>query len=853
MRATTAIALAVAETRRARGALAFCIGSVAVGVFGMTAVGAVTESLDAGLDEETKAVFGADLEISSNQPLTTSTVARTFTQDLVAKGARSAELARFYSMLTPNAGEGTQLVRVHGVGDGFPFFGEIPTEPPGAYATLTATPSVVIDEVTARSLGLEVGDRAQLGKLDVVVVGQLVDKAGTPAAEFSLAPPIYVHHRFLEATGLLARGSRMRYRRMFALPDGLDGETLKAEHFDAAIAEHVTIRTSREAASRVRRFVDRLGAFLTIMGLITLLLGALGIGSAMNAFVRGKLDHAAILRCVGARPRDVFVVYFVLAMIVAGVGCSIGVVCGSLLPAMFSGLAESIGGAYLPTHVTLAPSTSAAIRAAFAGLLATAVFTLQPMWRIANVKPMTVLRRDTEGLGALGWRRRITSFVGFAVAFGFVLLLSAAQTASLTLAAWFTGAIAASVVLLAVVAWLLVRLSKVLARHVPSYAVRQGIANLHRPGNQTQSVVVAVGVGFLLLASILIIQASMRASIAIDQQKDLPNVFIVDIQPDQEAEIRAALTALDAADENFAPMISARLRAVDGVPVDKSKVERDARQRTFEDRMTTREYFVTYRETTAANEEVVDGTFWIGRPERQEVSLDERLAGAIGADIGATLTLDVQGLPLDATVTSLRRIRWQALTPNALVVLSPGDIENAPKMFVASARLPSADARFELQRRLATRFPNLSVVDITAAAETVVGLLEQISIVFTALGFLAVVTGAIILGGAIAAGRARREREAMLLKVLGASRAALRRVLVAEYASLAVFGVGAGWVLAELVNRIALPALFEVPAVVPYGSLVPIAVATVTLETLVGALIGRSVFAKAPLDVLRGP
>jgi putative ABC transport system permease protein len=298
-------------------------------------------------------------------------------------------------------------------------------------------------------------------------------------------------------------------------------------------------------------------------------------------------------------------------------------------------------------------------------------------------------------------------------------------------------------------------------------------------------------------------------------------------------------------------MISARIGGVNGRRVDQSHLERDDARRTWEDRMRTREYFISYRSEPIASERVTNGTFWSGRPATQEASLDEGLAANLGVQLGDSLTLDIQGLPLSATVTSFREIRWQALRPNAMILLSPGEIESAPTMYVASARVPDGATREALTAKLVREHGNLTVIDASEAAQTVLLILDRVSAIFAVLGVLSVLAGAIILGGAIAAGRFARQREAMLFKVLGASRSDLRRILSAEYATLALLGTLSGWLLAEVIGRAAVPTLFDAAAHVPYLALSAIAASALVLNTAVGLLVGRRVSGHTPLSILR--
>jgi putative ABC transport system permease protein len=853
----TAFKLALAETRRARGTLWFCVLSVAIGAFAVTSIRQLTAGFDASLGAQARQILGADLVLEGNRPLE-GELERELGAELAAAGARSADSTRFYSMLArsgePAAGaqplKATTLVRVRALSDGFPFYGVISTLPPGQLEHLGEAPGVLLDPTLMRELGLAPGSSVRLGELSATVLGALVKQPGSPAAEFSLAPYLYVHERFLPATGLLKSGSRVSYERLFALPRGASPDALKEKYWERAADQNLELKTYRESAANVQRFLGRVSRFLTLVGLITLFLGALGVGSAFHAFVRQKLDHAAILRCVGARPRDVLLVYGLLAGMIGALGSALGAGLGALAPGLLEPLIARLGQGYLPAELELGPNLTALGRGFGAALWSALVFTLIPLSAVALVAPLRALGRDVSPAAKPAVVRAIGA-LGIGSALALVLLLGVAETGSLLAGVWFLGAIVLCLLALSGLAAAGVWLARRLGPKLRGYHLRQGIANLQRPANQTRAVVIAVGSGFFLLSTILILRGSLERALAIESRDDLPTLFAIDIQADQHDGVAELLARFAGEPVELTPMISARIGALNGQPLERAKVERHAGRRTWEDRMRTREYFVSYRASLLPSERLTAGRFWSGRPAEQEASMDAEVAAGLGIALGDRLTLDIQGLPLEARVTSLREIRWQAMRPNSLIVLSPGEIEQAPRMYVAATRVTNQAARYELSQALVSRYPNLSVVDVSETAATVLSIVSRVGAVFSVVGLLATMTGAIILAGAISAGRYARQRETTLLRVLGASRADLRRILVAEYMGLALLGTLGGWLLAEVVNRLLLPGWFETSVYVPYGLVAPLAVATVLLNTLVGMLVGRRVSQHAPLALLR--
>lgn len=850
MNLPTAWSLARAETRRSWGRLSLCVLSVALGVFSITIVRALSSSVNESLAGQAQQSMGADLTLSARQPLE-KTRAEALTTELAGRGACFANITRFYTMLVHGDGEkpgATQLVRVFAVGDGYPFYGTIETLPVGRFAELGETPTILIAPQIAERLNLGPGDSVRLGELSTTVAGLFIPRAGSPAAGFSLAAPIYMHERFLKDTELIRMGSRIDYERAFALPSGLDADNWKKSHESDDESDRVRITTAEEGSNNVRRFIDRLSGFLTIVAMVTLLLGALGIGSSLRALMREKLDHAAIFRVIGVTPRGLFYIYGLMAVWVSSLGCVLGAALGVVFPLVLTSVVQSLGEGFLPEGVTLSLQPSAALWGVTAGLLSTIAFTLWPIWQTALVSPLRVFRRDVETPN----KKRVTlhlvwvCLLGAIVTGGFFLSTGAFRSVG----AAFGLAVVLASGALSLLATALTRGARWLAHRTRSYAVRQGIANLHRPGNQTKGVVVALGLGVLLLCTMFTLQYSLQTAIAVDQRRELPNLFVIDIQTEQLPEVRQVVQRAGATRIDESPMIAARVSAINSRKLTEIQPESGSETDNDRRRRRTREYFVSYRPHLIDSETVTEGRFWSGTPARQEASVDAQLAESLGIQIGDLLTLSIQGIPLDATVTSFREIHWQAVRPNSLFLLSPGEIEEAPKQHVISFRVAEAQ-RSLTQTKLVERFPNLTVIDVTEATKTVKLIIDRVASVFRGLGGLAVFAGLLILSGAVASGRHARLRESMLLKVVGARRATLRNILITEQVALSSLGACAGWLLSEVLSRSLWPLFFEVPVEVPYATIVPFLAFTVLLSVALGAFTSRRVSDRPALELLR--
>ncbi|MBU45742.1 MAG: hypothetical protein CMN76_21220 [Spirochaetaceae bacterium] len=855
MKLSYGLELAWKETRNSRGKLAFCFLSIALGTAAIALIQTTVNGVEQSIESQTRRLVGADLILESTRDLD-GPKATEIRQGLLDNGSDSARLIEFNTMAQKRGPDdevqSTALARIRAVGSGFPFYGRVRTEPADVWSSLQKTgpdnlPGAILDPDLARSMELKPGQKLKLGDQEFRMLGVFVPEPGTVASGFGYAKTLYIGADFAVATNLLQRGSRVRYHELFKLPETLSAEEVKAEYFSAALREeNLEVSTSKEGADSLRRFLRIVADFLSIVGIVTLILGGLGIGSGISVFLKDRIQHGAILRSLGATPAQVFAIYFFLSMIPGILGSLMGAIPGSLLPPLaFEWLKSALGSDLLPVQIHLEFSWLTLFQSVLVGTVACALFVLIPVFRMRNVSPLRVIRKSVEEGSE---RSRIIVVLGVA-ALSLVSMVAVVywQTDSAGASAGFAAAIAGCIALLYLFAMGVMRL----ARFIPARSIHAsyGIASLYRPGNQTASVLTSIGLGILLLSAVYILENSIQEEINVETREDLPNVFVIDLQKEQVSDFKEFIESRGANDISMAPMIPARLQAINGNRLDKSAVDPDSVNRSWEDRLLTREYRVTYRDRTISSEEVTEGEFWEGVPSDQQVSIDEDLAERLGIEVGDTITMDIQGLPLDAAVTSLREVEWQAIKPNSYFVFSPGMLENAPGMTIASFRLESDIVEF--QKGMVERFPNLTIIDISEAVRNASYIMQRVSGVIQFLSYLTLINGIVILVGAVAAGRFQRLKESMLLKVLGAHAKDIRKILTYEYGILSFLGCVVGWLLAEVVSRPVLSYFFESDAAVPYGALSLLFGGTVALNILIGLWISREVFHTSPVQLIR--
>jgi putative ABC transport system permease protein len=557
-----------------------------------------------------------------------------------------------------------------------------------------------------------------------------------------------------------------------------------------------------------------------------------------------------VLRCLGASAARVLAVYATeaAAMGLAGsvAGAALGVLAQRLLPGLLAGL--------LPVDVEAVLSPRAVALGLGLGLWVALVFALLPLLAVRGVPPLAALRRDVEPERPARldpWR-----YAAAAALAGSTVALAALQVGSWRQGAIFSGGVAAALLVLWGASWALIRGAR---RWLPGgwpYVWRQGLANLHRPSNQTTTVVLAIGFGAFLLGTLFLVQYNLLRTLRLTGGPARPNLVLFDIQPDQLGTVERALAESGYRAAGPVPIVPMRIQSIRGRPVtaalaDTTRDEDDGSGPR--DRWALRrEYRSTYRDTLVASERLVSGRWWTPGTTTAQISVERDLAGELGVSVGDEIVWDVQGVPLPTRVASLREVEWARFEPNFFVVFAPGSLERAPQTYVTLTRIERAADRGTFQRGIAERLPNVTSVDLSSVQETLERLIDRVVLAIRFMALFTLGTGALVLVGALATSRFQRIREGALLRTLGATRAQLFRIVLSEYLSLGLLAAAvalllagvAGWALARFV--------FEGRFTLPLLPLAGLGAAVVALTVAVGLANSREVLRRPPLEVLRG-
>jgi putative ABC transport system permease protein len=579
------------------------------------------------------------------------------------------------------------------------------------------------------------------------------------------------------------------------------------------------------------------------VGLASLLVGGIGVASSVGAFVRRQQPTIAILKALGASSRTILAVFLVQTQVVGVAGSLVGAAVGvALQPVLIAALAG-----FVPFTLEPRADVLTLVRGVVMGTLATLLCALWPLLDVREVRASLVLRREVDEATPIARRRPWAAALPLAAG---LAALSLWQAGSLSIGGIFLGASLGAVVAL----WLVARGLVVLARRLPaapSPAWRHGLGALRRPGGHSARVVVALGAGVMLLVAVALLEQSLDAQIDHEQRREAPSFFFIDIQPDQrDGFARLVREATGGTEPALTPVVRSRLAAIDGTPVTRELVRArggEARETTF---YYTREYVLTWAVEPPVGNVVTRGRWWDAAPGPPRVSVEDVMARRLGIDVGSRLTFDVQGVPIEAEVTSLRKVDWQSLTMNFFVVFSPGVLDGAPTTFVGTARTPAA-REAELQSAVVGAFPNVTAIPVRDVLERVGIVLGDIAVAIRVIALFTVGTGLVVMAGALAATRYQRLYESVVLRTLGATRGAVARAFAVEYGCLgAAAGVG-GTALAAVLAWVVLRFVLETPWRFEPLAMLAGVVLTVVLSVAIGFLATFRLLGAKPLPVLR--
>ncbi len=825
------------DSRRSRSRLFLFISSIILGIAALVSIYSLSDVLKQEINDQAAALLGADLELSSGKP---------FSPEMLkladSLGKSRSEQRSFTSMILFPKNGGTRLVQVNALGGDFPYYGDLETIPVTASRSFRRNQQALVDQTLMLQFGIQTGDSIKVGNTMFGIAGTLTGAPGRIGISTSVAPAVYIPISFLPETGLDQKGSRINHKQFIQFKNPVQIEKVVEDLRPRLNKESISYDTIESQKKDSARSFNDVSRFLSLVGFIALLIGCIGVASAIHIYIKEKIGTIAILRCLGAKSTHTFLIYLIQIVVLGFIGSVVGAILGTIIQQFLPVLLKD----FLPVEIHPSVSWSAIGQGILLGLIISVLFALLPLISIRRISPLNTLRLSLQAETLRDPLKWLVYTLIVLFVYGFTFLLLEGWVPAL----FFTLGLLAAFLILALMSKLLTAMVR---RFFPvswPYVWRQGMANLYRPNNQTGILIVTIGLGTALICTMFFIQQILVNRVTMAAGKNQPNMVLFDIQTPQRQAIMDLTRARGLEMNGTVPIVTMRLESVNNITA--AVLDKDTTIKMWRG-IFNREFRVTFRDSLTDSEKIIAGK-WTGTSVKNEappISVEERFAKSNSIDIGDTIIWNVQGAMLPTVVGSLREVDWNRIQTNFLVIFPNGVLEEAPQFHVLMTQVPSKEVSAQFQQAVVRQFPNVSIIDLGLILDILDEILSKIGFVIRFMAAFCMITGIVVLISSVLISKYQRIQESVLLRTLGASRRQIYIITAIEYfflgALAALTGIflsfGGSWALAKYV--------FETkfsPQIIP---VLIVFVSVCALTVFIGLINSRFIVSKPPLEILR--
>ena len=824
------------DAKASKVRLLLFMASIILGIAAVVSIQLFSTNLKDNIQRQSKTLMGADFIIDAKQIPTERA------QAIIDSLQPDAREVNFVSMVAFPKNGGTKLVQVRGLEGDFPFYGKLESQPTEVATTYQKSGGALIDATLMLQFNVKPGDSIKVGELTLPIAGALQSIPGSSAFSSSVAPPVIIPYRFIEATDLLQFGSRKEYQYFYKVADTVNLQQLQDKLEPVLDLENADLDTHTSTTERLGRRYDNVGKFLNLAAFIALLLGCIGIASSVHIYIKEKLKAIAVLKCMGTSRLQSFLIYLIQ---IAGIGI-IGGLIGSLIGVGIQELFPYLLKEFLPFSLTISITTQPIVIGVLLGLCMSVLFALLPLLRTWYVSPLDVLRVDEKS----SQEPRKIRFLVFGAILVFLFLFSLWLIKDSLYALAFVGGTVITFAVLASVALFFIKMVKRFFPKRWSFTARQSLLNLFRPNNQTVVLVVAIGLGTFLISTLYFTKDILLAKTEIEKTSETANMIILDIQSKQRDSVAERITNKGLPVLNTIPLVTMRMHSINGRSVNEIRQDSTRQIRGW---ILNHEFRTTYREALTPSEALLEGT-WYPQKEAGDpvyISISDNLAEDAKLAVGDPVVFNVQGVLMETVVGSIRQVDWAQMQLNFSVVFPKGVLEEAPQFHVFTTQVKNEKGSAALQRDLVATFPNVTIIDLRQVYTLVEDILEQVSWVINFMAFFSILTGIIVLIGSVRTSKYQRIKESVLLRTLGAKNKQILTISALEYVFLGLLGSLVGIILALLSSLCLALFVFKepfVPSLVPFLVFLP---GITLLVVAIGLSNIQTVLRSSPLEVLR--
>lgn len=802
---------------------------VALSIVTLVALSSFRENINNTLIRDAKQLHAGDIILESRYEFSPALVTAVNQLEQQSR-VEAVNIYEFYSVVRVADGEATLLSDLKVVEPGYPFYGQVKLQSGQPLHQVLQPGQIIVEQNLLARLDQEIGDRLKIGQATLTIADVVLHEPDRPVNFFSLGPRIFIAAADLESLDLLKPGSRVEYVKLLKVYNEGALNELADQLRAVALPDQEEVDTFRTAGSGLQRFFNNFLFFLSLIGIFTLMLAGIGIQSSLNAFLRERDKTVAIIKTVGASNRFVFVHYLLVVSMLGISGTLIGLSLGFLLQALFPWLLADL----LPPNVQLSISGSTIIQSLLLGFVVVTAFTFLPLYQLQDLKPRLILHNE---IGPLKRRWPYYLTIGLmGLFFGGIILWQMEDW-------WRGGAFLAGVIGLIIIATLITNVTLFLLRRweIKSLLVRQALRGLFRPRNATKSIIITLSVSLTVIFTIYLVEQNLDLNLVQSYPEDSPNLFFLDIQPSQLTAFAEELGM----ETTFYPIVRANIIAVNGQPIDR-EAEREGRGDSL-----ARTFNLTYRESLLDNEDFLAGDSlfredWAG----PQVSLLEGVLEIREFEIGDMITFRIQGVPVEAQVSSIRQLTSESIEPFFYFVLPPEVLQNAPQSIFTAVRVPEETVP-RLQNRLVAAFPNVTAVNVTAVIATFAEVVRRLSQIIRFLTLFSIFAGILIIISSVFATRLARVQEAVYFKVLGATSRFVLQLFTLENLFLGLISGLVALLMSQIGSWLITVWIFEIDYHPFVGASLLMVGLTMGLVTVVGLSASISILRQRPIVFLR--
>ena len=824
------------DSRKNISRLLLFISSIILGIAALVSIFSLSDSMSSEIDNQAASLIGADLEISTNKPVPDAII-----KLIDSIPGQHSEQRSFTSMIYFPKSGGTRLIQVRALQGDYPYYGQLETTPVEAAMNFKSKLTVLVDRSLLLQFNVKIGDSLRLGNAGYIIEGELSGVPGQTGLAASVAPIVFIPLETLLKTGLDQKGSRISTSYFIKTDKNIDVTALMEKigpRFKQAGINYDTIESRKEQTARSFRDLSR---FLSLIGFIALLLGCIGVASAIHIYIREKINSIALLRCLGTTSRQAFMIYLIQIIVIGFIGSVLGVILGTLIQQLLPLIIQD----FLPVKINQVLSWRAMGEGLILGMFISVLFALTPLVSIRKISPLQTIRMNYQP----DTKRDPLSWLIYLLILGFIMVFTRLQLKSWSQAMVFTLSVIIAFILLTLIARTMMWLIRKFFPTSWSYLWRQGLSNLFRPNNQTTLLIVSIGLGTALICTLLFIESILMNRLVLSSSGDQPNMILFDIQTAQKDAVKQLTLSQGLPVKDMVPIVNMRVEKINSTTIE--TIRKDSTN-PIQPWVFNREYRVTFRDSLISSERITKGR-WTGRAVQGPiyVSIEDGYGTNNKILIGDTMTFNVQGAIMETVVGSYRKVDWNRVQTNFLIVFPTGVLEKAPQFHVLLTHVPDVATSARFQQTLVRTYPNISVIDLNLVLSILNDILGKMGFVIRFMAGFCILTGLIVLIASVLISKYQRIQESVLLRTLGASRRQIYIINAIEYFLIGAMAASTGILLALIGSWALAEYSFETSFSPDWLPVLIIFVVICTLTVLIGLMNIRTIVNRSPLEILR--